>query len=248
MKMACYARCPVLLIGDIDRGGVFASLVGHMELFTPQERRLVAAFVINKFRGDASLLSSGIDFLRERTGVPTLGVVPLLEDWRSDEEDSLGIEDRRQHSKPSAPLQIAVPSLPFLSNYTDFEALADEPDVNVRYVSEAGGARRRCGDRPARQQEHDRRSCLAARARSGGGGASGGRCRHARARHLRRLPDARPPHQRPRARRVRGRVRRGPRPPRRGDHLQRREAHGPGRGRAAGGLRLNGRRPCGGWL
>jgi adenosylcobyric acid synthase len=138
MKMALYARSPSLLIGDIDRGGVFASLVGHVELFTPEERELVAAFVINKFRGDASLLDSGIDFLRERTGIPTLGVVPMLADWRGDEEDSLGIEDRRRRAKPDAPLQIAVVRLPFISNYTDFDALADEPDVNVRYVMTPG--------------------------------------------------------------------------------------------------------------
>jgi adenosylcobyric acid synthase len=135
MKMALYARSPSLLIGDIDRGGVFAGLVGHVELFTPEERELVAAFVINKFRGDASLLDSGIEFLRERTGIPTLGVVPMLTDWRGDEEDSLGIEDRRRRAKPDAPLQIAVVRLPFISNYTDFDALADEPDVNVRYVT-----------------------------------------------------------------------------------------------------------------
>jgi len=135
MKVALYAQCPVLLIGDIDRGGVFASLVGHMELFTPEERKRIAAFVINKFRGDASLLDSGIEFLQEKTGVPTLGVVPMLTDWRGDEEDSLGIEDRRRRAKPGAPLQIAVVRLPFISNYTDFDALADEPDVNVRYAT-----------------------------------------------------------------------------------------------------------------
>ncbi len=135
MKVALYAQCPVLLIGDIDRGGVFASLVGHMELFTPEERERIAAFVINKFRGDASLLDSGLEFLKERTGVPTLGVVPMLGDWRGDEEDSLGIEDRRRRAKPDAPLQIAVVRLPFISNYTDFDALADEADVSVRYVT-----------------------------------------------------------------------------------------------------------------
>jgi adenosylcobyric acid synthase len=135
MRVALYAQCPVLLIGDIDRGGVFASLVGHMELFTPEERERVAAFVINKFRGDAGLLDSGVEFLEERTGVPTLGVVPMLEDWRGDEEDSLGIDDRRSRAKPDAPLQVAVVRLPFISNFTDFDALADEPDVNVRYAT-----------------------------------------------------------------------------------------------------------------
>ncbi len=135
MRVAAYAGCPVLLVGDIDRGGVFASLVGHMEVFTPAERALVAAFVINKFRGDASLLDSGIVELLQRTGVPTLGVVPMLEGWRGDEEDSLGIEDRLARSRPDAPLQIAVVRLPFISNFTDFDVLADEPDVNVRYAT-----------------------------------------------------------------------------------------------------------------
>ena len=135
MRMARYAGCPVLLVGDIDRGGVFASLVGHMEVFTPKERALVAAFIINKFRGDSSLLDPGIEELRERTGVPTLGVVPMLEGWRGDDEDSVAIEDRPSRTKPDAPLQIAVVRLPFISNFTDFDALADEPDVNVRYVT-----------------------------------------------------------------------------------------------------------------
>ena len=235
MKVALYARCPVLLIGDIDRGGVFASLVGHMELFTPEERELIAAFVINKFRGDATLLDSGIDFLRERTGVPTLGVVPMLTDWRGDEEDSLGIEDRRRRAKPDAPLQIAVVRLPFISNYTDFDALADEPDVNVRYVTTPGelegaaaivlpGTKSTIADL-AWLRESGLAAAVLAR----------GRRRHARDRRLRRLPDARPPHPRPRARRVgrAGSVRR-PRPARRGDDLRRRQAHRARRGRAAG--------------
>ncbi|MGO8684073.1 MAG: cobyric acid synthase [Thermoleophilia bacterium] len=137
MKMALYADCPVVLVGDIDRGGVFASLVGTIELLTPAERALVKGFVINKFRGDATLLTSGIEYLEQRTGIPTLGVLPMLTDWRGDEEDSLGIEDRQRRDRPSAPLQIAVVRLPFISNYTDFDALADEDDVNVRYVTSA---------------------------------------------------------------------------------------------------------------
>ena len=137
MRMARYARSPVLLVGDIDRGGVFAALVGHMELFTPEERALVAAFVINKFRGDATLLRSGLDDLRRRTGVPTLGVVPMLQGWRGDEEDSLGIEDERA-GDDDRPLCIAVVRLPFISNFTDLDALAAEPDVHVRYVTEPG--------------------------------------------------------------------------------------------------------------
>jgi adenosylcobyric acid synthase len=134
MRIALHARAPVLLVGDIDRGGVFASLVGHMELFTPAERALVRGFVINKFRGDAALLDSGLAFLEERTGVRTVGVVPFLSDWRGDEEDSLAIDDRRRR-RPGAPLRIAVVRLPFISNYTDFDTLADDPDVDVEFVA-----------------------------------------------------------------------------------------------------------------
>jgi adenosylcobyric acid synthase len=135
MKVALYARAPVLLVADIDRGGVFASLFGTVELLEPEERALVRAFVINKFRGDASLLDSGIRFLEERTAIPTLGVIPYLSDWRGDEEDSLGIEDRQRRTKPNAAVRIAVVRLPFISNYTDFDALSDEQDVSVVFVT-----------------------------------------------------------------------------------------------------------------
>ena len=138
MRMALHARSPVLLVGDIDRGGVFASLLGHVELFTPEERELVAGFVINKFRGDASQLDPGIEILRDRTGVPTLGVVPMLEGWSGDEEDSVALDDGRRRAKPDAPLRIAVVRLPYLSNSTDVDALASEPDVDVRFVSSPG--------------------------------------------------------------------------------------------------------------
>jgi len=133
MRVARYARCPVLLVGDIDRGGVFASLVGTTLLVTEEERALIKGFIINKFRGDATLLESGIAFLHQRTGIPTLGVLPYLKDWRGDEEDSLGVEDRRR-VKRDAPLVVAVVRLPFIANFTDFDALADEEDVAVRYA------------------------------------------------------------------------------------------------------------------
>jgi len=135
MRVAVHAAAPTLLVGDIDRGGVFASLVGTLELLSAEERDLIRAFVINKFRGDVSLLEPGLDFLRERTGVPTIGVVPVLDRWRGDEEDSLGIEDRMRRARPDAPVQVAVVRLPYVSNFTDFDALADEQDVAVRYVS-----------------------------------------------------------------------------------------------------------------
>jgi adenosylcobyric acid synthase len=134
MKVARYANCPVLLVGDIDRGGVFASLVGTTLLVTDEERALIKGFIINKFRGDASLLDNGLAWLEDYTGIPTLGVLPYLKDWRGDEEDSLGVEDRRKRTKPNAPLTLAVVRLPYISNFTDFDALADEDDVAVRYA------------------------------------------------------------------------------------------------------------------
>lgn len=134
MKVARYADCPVLLVGDIDRGGVFASLVGTTLLVTEEERALIKGFIINKFRGDASLLDNGLTWLQDYTGIPTLGVIPYLKDWRGDEEDSLGVEDRRAHTRAGADLTLTVVRLPFISNFTDFDALADEEDVAVRYA------------------------------------------------------------------------------------------------------------------
>lgn len=135
MKVARYAQCPVLLVGDIDRGGVFASLVGTTLLVTEEERALIKAFIINKFRGDASLLDNGIAWLQDYTGIPTLGVIPYLAGWRGDEEDSLGVEDRQRATRQNAPLTIGVVRLPFISNFTDFDPLADEEDVAVRYCT-----------------------------------------------------------------------------------------------------------------
>lgn len=135
LKVALHTLAPVILVGDIDRGGVFASLFGTVELLEPAERELVKAFVINKFRGDASLLDSGLRFLEERTSIPSLGVIPYLQDWRGDEEDSLGIDDRLHTGRADAPLGVAVVRLPFISNYTDFDALSREDDVSVRYVT-----------------------------------------------------------------------------------------------------------------
>jgi adenosylcobyric acid synthase len=137
MAVAEAADAPVLLVGDIDRGGVFAALVGTMELLEPHERQRVAGFIINKFRGDVSLLGSGLDFLRERTGVPVLGVVPHLRDLRIAEEDSVSLDRRRGRARArSGELDIAVIRLPRISNYDDLEPLEHEPGVAVRFVTE----------------------------------------------------------------------------------------------------------------
>lgn len=139
MHVAKLADAPVLLVGDIDRGGVFAAFVGTMELLEPDERARVAAFVVNKFRGDVALLQPGLDFLTERTGKPVLGIVPYIQGLRLADEDSVSLEDRMAHPKPSPQdLDIVVVRLPRISNYDDVEALEHEPGVVVRFVAQPG--------------------------------------------------------------------------------------------------------------
>jgi adenosylcobyric acid synthase len=138
MSVARLADAPVLLVGDIDRGGVFAAFVGTLELLEPDERARVAALVINKFRGDLSLLEPGLDFLRKRTGKPILGVVPYVPDLRISDEDSLSLESRERRPRPGPErLDVVVVRLPHISNYDDVAALEHEPDVSVRFARRA---------------------------------------------------------------------------------------------------------------
>ncbi len=132
MGMAKLASAPVLLVGDIDRGGVFAQLVGTMELLEPEERDRVCGLIINKFRGDQSILEPGLDILRARTGKPVLGVVPYL-DMQLEDEDSLSACFEKHRA--DAGIDLAVLRLPRISNFTDFTALSAESGVSVRYVS-----------------------------------------------------------------------------------------------------------------
>lgn len=132
MAMAEYADARVLLVADIDRGGVFASIYGTISLLPPAHRRLLAGVIINKFRGDKSLLDTGIRQIEQLTGIPVLGVLPFVSDLLVDEEDSLGIESRP--ARPGAVLDIAVIRLPHISNYTDFLPLDQTPAVSLRYV------------------------------------------------------------------------------------------------------------------
>ena len=135
MRVALHSGAPVLLAGDIDRGGVFASLVGTMEILDPHERDAVGAFVINKFRGDVSLLEPGLVWLEERTGKPVLGVVPYYQDIEIAEEDSVSLERREQMKSQTAfVLDIAVLGFPHISNFDDFDPLGREPGVRLRYV------------------------------------------------------------------------------------------------------------------
>lgn len=131
MRVARFAGAPVLLVGDIDRGGVFASLYGTLKLLTPAERRLVRGLIINKFRGDPALLGDGIARLRRLTGRPVVGVVPYIPGLRWAEEDSVGVADK---ADPGADLEVAVLRLPRVSNFDDFDPLKAEPDVAVRFV------------------------------------------------------------------------------------------------------------------
>jgi adenosylcobyric acid synthase len=134
MYVAGIADAPVILVGDIDRGGVFAALVGTMELLEPDERARVGALLINKFRGDVSQLTSGLEFLEKRTGVPVLGVLPYVPRLRIADEDAASLEERRGTRPANGELDIAVIRLPRIANYDDFQPLEHEPGVSVRFV------------------------------------------------------------------------------------------------------------------
>ncbi len=131
LKAAALADAPVILVADIDRGGVFASIVGTHELLSPLQRSQLKGIIINKFRGDAGLLKSGIEAIEDRTGVPVLGVVPML-DLQLPEEDSVALDRKRPAVKNG--LQIGIVRLPRISNYTDFDPLEQEPDVALHYI------------------------------------------------------------------------------------------------------------------
>lgn len=135
MKVALHCDSPVLLAADIDRGGVFASLVGTLELLEPAEKEQIKAFVINKFRGDPSLLQPGIEWLKKRTGVPVAGVIPYYHDIAIAEEDSMALERRRaMKNRDNYDLDVAVVALPHISNFDDFDPFEREAGVRLRYV------------------------------------------------------------------------------------------------------------------
>ena len=139
MRMAEAAEAPVLLVGDIDKGGVFASLVGTLDLLDIPERNLVAGFIVNKFRGSLELLRGGLDFLEERTGKPVIGVMPYIRNLGLEEEDSVNLEEMRESAgrrEDSPAIEVVVIHLPHISNATDFDPLALEPGVRLRYLSE----------------------------------------------------------------------------------------------------------------
>jgi adenosylcobyric acid synthase len=141
MRMAKLADAQCLLVGDIDRGGVFASLLGTCELLDKEERERIRGFVVNKFRGDRSLLEPGIRMMQERMRMPCMGVIPWLDKLDLDEEDSAGFAERigtpwDQPPTDAGLLRIAVIAFPSISNFTDFAPLLAEPSVSLRYVRE----------------------------------------------------------------------------------------------------------------
>jgi len=138
MRVAMEANSPVLLVADIDRGGALAAVVGTLELVEPEERAMIKGIIFNKFRGELALLQPALDFIEERTGIPVLGVVPYSK-IRIPDEDSVALNEAVEKPSVASPgqLDIAVVRFPYISNFTDFDALQDETDVSVRYVTEA---------------------------------------------------------------------------------------------------------------
>lgn len=139
MRMAEHARASVLLVGDIDRGGVYASFLGTWMTFTDAERRLLTGYIVNRFRGDASLLGPAHEYLLDHTGTPVLGTIPYIRDLNIPEEDMAGFSWGHTDcgEKKAGTLDIAVVMLRHVSNYTDFAPLAAEPDVRLRPVRRA---------------------------------------------------------------------------------------------------------------
>nr|WP_202524201.1 cobyric acid synthase [Kitasatospora sp. SID7827] len=140
MGLASAARLPVVVVGDIDRGGVFASMFGTLALLSPDDQSLVAGWFVNKFRGDARLLAPGLEMLRGLTGRPVLGTFPMLPGLWLDAEDSLDLASVAARPSAGGPvgaqvLRVAVVRLPRLSNFTDVDALAQEPGVLVRWAT-----------------------------------------------------------------------------------------------------------------
>jgi adenosylcobyric acid synthase len=132
MRVAKYLNAPTLLVVDIDRGGAFAHVVGTLELLEPDERALIKGVVINKFRGQRSILEPGIKWLEARTGIPVVGVIPYLEQVFP-AEDSLDLLERKP-AKANSDLNIAVIRLPRIANFTDFDPLESEPSITVKYL------------------------------------------------------------------------------------------------------------------
>lgn len=133
MGFAEAVDCPVILVADIDRGGVFAHLVGTLALLSESEQARVSGFVINRFRGDMTLLQSGLEWLEQYTNKPVIGVLPFLHDLHVEAEDALPTKSQAENTTQDR-FQIIVPALPRISNHTDFDPLRLHPQVNLRFI------------------------------------------------------------------------------------------------------------------
>ena len=134
MRVAKYLNAPVILVADIDRGGSLAALVGTLELLDDDERDLVKGLVINKFRGDINLFTPAIEFLENKTGKPVLGVLPFIEKLGIDDEDSVSLDDKSNINQ-DRDIKISIIRTPKISNFTDFDSLAGEIDINLIYAT-----------------------------------------------------------------------------------------------------------------
>ena len=193
MGSARAANVPVILIGDIHRGGVIASLVGTFVVLDPSDAALIRAFLVNNFHGDPSLFDDGRKFIESRTGVPCLGVIPHWNDARKlPAEDSLALDNHRLSHE--GPVRIAVLRLARIANFDDLDPLMLETSITVEFVQPgaAAGARRRRDH--SRNQIDDRRSALPARAGLGHRYSRPSQARRPGAWPVWRLPDARPAH------------------------------------------------------
>lgn len=135
LSIAQYAGSPALLVGDIERGGVFAQLLGTLWLLPPAERELIKGLIVNKFHGDVALFDNGVSILQERSGVPVLGVVPYVDDLALPEEDAASLDVPATERRQKGGTDIAVIRLPHIANFDDFDPLAREPGVHLRYVT-----------------------------------------------------------------------------------------------------------------
>jgi adenosylcobyric acid synthase len=135
--MAKAVGAPCILVADIDRGGVFAQLIGTYDLMSPEEKKMTVGFIINKFRGDPGLFTDGIKYIEKKTGKPVIGLVPFINDIQIDSEDSVAVQFDRLPIKPPGKkaVNVAVVRLPAISNFTDLEILNTEKDVVVNYLS-----------------------------------------------------------------------------------------------------------------
>ena len=141
LSMARHAKADVILVGDIDRGGVFASVYGSIMLQTPEDRKLIKGIIINKFRGDMRLFAEGRKMLEDICGIPVLGVVPYFKDIYIEEEDSVSLE-KKQRELAEGKVNIAVVLLRHISNFTDFDTLERDPRVNLFYTNNVSDIQR----------------------------------------------------------------------------------------------------------